>query len=417
MKPFNFLYIFIVAATLLTTISCSSNTDEPSGIKYEKIQLTPTEEQITIEGNTFAFNLFKALNEGRENENTFISPYSLAQVLAMLANGAQGETYDEIVKVLGISHDITEVNNYYKHLRDALPRCAPKTEISTSNFFVYDNDVTIFDDFMKTCTEYYGTGFKSADFGSSDAIDIVNKWVSNATSGKIPFLFSNPSSISGFCVLNATYFDGWWANPFDKKDTHNNIFHNYKNISESVPMMYQDLSLEHYTDSDYVSLLKIPYYSRNFEMDILLPNRDIDINEYISELNLDDFNYMLDNASTNSERSTYTIGLPKFSGKFNYDMTAILRKMGIEKAFFPGAEFGNITTKKITAANTRQSTIIEVDEHGTKAVAASEATDELISVHWNEFIVDSPFIYIIRECSSGAILFIGKTVSIKQFSY
>ena len=413
-----FIHIFIVVITLLAATACNSNTDEPSGIKYEQIQLTPTEEQITVEGNTFAFNLFKALNEDQKGENTLISPFSMAQVLATLANGAQGETYDEIVKVLGISHDITEINKYYKHLRDALPRCAPKTEISTSNLFVYNNKATILNDFMNNCTEYYGTGFKGADFNNSNAAEIVNKWVSNATGGKIPSLFDRISSSATFCVVNATTFDGWWANPFDKKNTHDGIFHNYKNISESVPMMHQDLYLEHYTDSDYVSLLKIPYYSHNFEMDILLPNRNIDINEYISELSLDDFNYMLNNASVNpNSGSTYTIGLPKFKGKFNYDLIPTLMKMGIQKAFGQDADFGKISAQKTPLAITKQSTVIDVDEHGTKVSAATAATYEDIAVHWNEFIVDSPFIYIIRECSSGAILFIGKTVSIKQFSY
>ena len=414
-----FAYIFIAAVTLLAVSACSNHGDEPTPRgTYQKIQLTPTEEQITIEGNTFAFNLFKALNEGRENENTFISPYSLAQVLAMLANGAQGETYDEIVKVLGISHDITEVNNYYKHLRDSLPLCAPQTEIATSNFFVYNNEASILDDFMNNCAEYYGTGFKSADFGSNNAIDIVNKWVSDATNGKIPFLFEGIPAGASFCVLNATTFDGWWAEPFDKKHTHNTIFHNYKNISESVPMMYQDIWLEHYTDSDYVSLLKIPYKGKNFEMDILLPNRNIDINEYISELNLDDFNYMLNNASANPQSgSIYTIGLPKFSGKFNYELTPTLMKMGISKAFNPTADFGKICTRKSSLGVTRQSAIIDVDEHGTKIEVASGSTSGEILAIWNQFIVDSPFVYIIRECSSGAILFIGKTVCIKQFSY
>ena len=413
-----FAYIFIAAVTLLAVSACSNHGDEPTpGGTYQKIQLTPTEKQITVEGNTFAFNLFKTFNEGRENENTFISPFSMAQVLAMLANGAQGETYDEIVKVLGISQDITEVNNYYKHLCDSLPKCAPESELTTTNLFVYNNRQNFFDGFMNTCTKYYGTLFNGADFDSSNVADIVNKWVSNATNGKIPCLFDNLAAIS-FCVVNATSFNGWWAEPFDKKETRNSIFHNYKNISERVPMMYQDIWLEHYTDSDYVSLLKIPYKGKNFEMDILLPNRNIDINEYISELNLDDFNYMLDNASTDSySGQIYTVGLPKFSGKFNYNMRDPLMKMGINKAFFPGADFGKITTEKATVFDTRQSAAIDVDEHGTKVAVATGASDGYIACLWDEFIVDSPFIYIIRECSSGATLFIGKTVSIKQFSY
>ena len=412
MRHFNFTHITIAAVTLFAATACNHTGDEPQESGYQKIQLSATEQKITTEANDFAFNFFKALNEGHEDDNTFISPYSMAQVLAMLANGAQGNTYNEIVKVLGISYDISEVNSYYKHLREDLPKCVPGTEFSTFNFFVYNNRYSVLDEFMKNCSDYYGTGFKGVDF--DNATDIVNKWVNDATSGKIPSLFDDIPSNAGFCVVNATTFDGWWANPFDKNDTRDDIFHNHKNISEKVPMMFQELYLENYTDSDFVSLLKIPYKG-SFEMDILLPNRSIDINKYISEMTLDDFYYMLDNA-TKATASTYRIGLPKFKGKFNYDLPGILADMGINQAFSLSADFGKFSTKRSAIGQVKQSATIDVDEHGTKIAVSSGATDGLIAVAPNCFIVDSPFVYIIRERNSGAILFMGKTVSIKQFS-
>ena len=79
------------------------------------------------------------------------------------------------MKVLGISYDISEVNSYYKHLREDLPKCVPGTEFSTFNFFVYNNRYSVLDEFMKNCSDYYGTGFKGVDF--DNAADIVNKCV------------------------------------------------------------------------------------------------------------------------------------------------------------------------------------------------------------------------------------------------
>ncbi len=415
MRHFNFAHATIAAVTLFAATACNHTGDEPQGNGYQNIQLSPTEQKITTEANDFAFNLFKTLNKAHENDNTFISPYSLAQVLAMLANGAQGETYNEIVKALGISYDLSEVNSYYKHLREDLPKCLTNSKFSASNFFAYNNSFSVFDEFMKNCSDNYGTGFKGLDFGSDNAVDIVNKWVSDATGGEIPSLFDGIPSNAGFCVVNAITFDGWWANPFDKKHTHNDIFHNYKNISEKVPMMFQELFLENYTDSDFVSLLKIPYKG-SFEMDILLPNRNIDINKYITEMTLDDFYYMLDNAAQNPGKGKYEIGLPKFKGKFNYDLQHILREMGINHAFSSSADFGKFSTKRSSMGLVRQSASIDVDEHGTTIKVVSGATGDIIAAAPNCFIVDSPFIYIIRERNSGAILFMGKTVSIKQFS-
>ncbi len=415
MRHFNFTHATIAAVTLFAATACNHTGDEPQENGYQKIQLSPTEQKITTEANDFAFNFFKALNEEHEDDNTFISPYSMAQELAMLANGAQGETYNEIVKVLGISYDINEVNSYYKHLHEDLPKCVPGSTFSTSNFFAYNSSYSVFDEFMKNCSDNYGTDFKGVDFGSNNAADIVNKWVSNATGGKIPSLFEEIPPQAGFCVVNATTFDGWWANPFDKKETCDDIFHNHKNISEKVPMMFQELFLEHYTDSDFVSLLKIPYKG-SFEMDILLPNRSIDINKYITEMTLDDFYYMLDNAVKNPSEGSYKIGLPKFKGKFDYELQNILNAMGINQAFSSSADFGKFSTRRSAIGLVKQSASIDVDEHGTKVEVASGATDDDIAVAPNYFIVDSPFIYIIRERNSGAILFMGKTVSIKQFS-
>ncbi len=415
MRHFNFKHTVIAATTLLVATACNHTGDEPQENGYQKIQLSATEQKITTEANDFAFNLFKTLNNAHENDNTFISPYSMAQVLAMLANGAQGNTYNEIVKALGISYDINEVNSYYKHLREDLPKCVPNTKFTTSNFFVYNNRYSVLDEFVTNCTNNYGTSFKGADFYSNEAVGIVNKWVSDATSGKIPSLFEGIPANAGFCVVNATTFDGWWANPFDEKNTCDDIFHNYKNISEKVPMMFQDLMLEHYADSDFVSLLKIPYKG-SFEMDILLPNRSIDINKYITEMTLDDFYYMLDNAAKNPGNGPYKIGLPKFKGEFNYDLQHILTAMGINQALSQNADFGKFSTTKSALGVVKQSASIDVDEHGTQIKVASGATGDVIAVAPNCFIVDSPFIYIIRECNSGAILFMGKTISIKQFS-
>ena len=398
---------------LLFAATACSDTSEPSAIQGEPLQLSPSEKQMAASSSEFALSLFKVLNQGREEQNTLVSPYSAMQVLAMVANGADGTTRQEIVDALMMGDNVDEINSYIEHLRSGLAKADPNSELLSANSIWLNKGYEALEQFRQNCATYYGASCKSIDFSSSKATDAINKWVSDGTKGMIPSMFSSLDPGAKLYALNATYFHGMWTHPFGEKRMH--AFYNIKNERERVVFMFEDFSFQHYDDTTGVSLLQLPYGNQCYEMDILIPNDKININDCIKSLTIEQINEMLAGASA-SRVGNYNVGLPRFEAAFDYDMMGVFKAMGIKSAFSSSADFSKlIKTTNFMLTEARQNSRIEVNEEGTKVATATSVKGGITAtITAHQFIVDSPFVYIIRECNSGAILFIGKMVSIKQ---
>lgn len=363
--------------------------------------------------NEFALDLFKALNQGREAQNTLVSPYSAMQVLAMVANGADGATRQEIVDALRMGDNVDEINSYIGHLRSGLVKADPDSKLLSANSVWLNKGYEALELFRQNCATYYDASCKSIDFSSSKATDVINKWVSDGTQGMIPSMFSRIGPFAKMYALNATYFHGMWTHPFGLKRMH--AFYNLERKRERVVFMFEDFDFQHYDDTTGVSLLRLPYGNQCYEMDILIPNDKININDCIKSLTLEQINKMLDGASA-SRVDEYNVGLPRFEAAFDYDMMGVFKAMGIKSAFSSSADFSKlIKATNVMLTEAKQTSKIKVNEEGTEvATVTSVKGGDTATITTHQFIVDSPFVYIIRECNSGAILFIGKMVSIKQ---
>ena len=398
---------------LLFAATACNDADGPKINRGEPLQLTPQEQQMAASANEFALDLFKALNQGREVQNTLVSPYSAMQVLAMVANGADGATRQEIVDALRMGDNVDEINSYIEHLRTGLVKADPNSVLLSANSVWLNKGYEALELFKQNCATYYGASCKSIDFSSSKATDVINKWASDGTKGMIPSMFSRIDPFAMIYALNTTYFHGMWTNPFRLKRMH--AFYNLDRKRERVAFMFEDFYFQHYDDTTGVSLLQLPYGNQCYEMDILIPNDKININDCIKSLTIERINEMLEGVSA-SRVEDYKVGLPIFEAAFDYDMINVFKSMGIKSAFSGSADFSKLingTNFMLTEA--KQTSKIKVNEEGTEvATVTSVKGDEMATITHNQFIVDSPFVYIIRERNSGAILFIGKMVSIKQ---
>ena len=115
MKKSLYYCLLICLSAMMALPSCSNESDGPN-VKNEEpaqymIKLSAPQMKVLSQSNDFAFDVLKAVNN--ENTNAFISPYSLGQALAMIANGAEGETLEEIAAVLKIGDGISinDINN------------------------------------------------------------------------------------------------------------------------------------------------------------------------------------------------------------------------------------------------------------------------------------------------------------------
>ena len=104
----------------------------------------------------------------------------------------------------------------------------------------------------------------------------------------------------------------------------------------------------------------------------------------------------------------WRFGMPKFRLEYKVGLNTILAAMGLDIAFNPNrANFSNMFMDGIGWIDQVQhKTFIQVDEHGTEAAAVTEVwyADSIPPM----FIADRPFIVVIHEQSTGAILFIGR---------
>ena len=344
------------------------------------------------------------------DENYMISPFSLRMALVMAANGADGETQAEILAALGID-DL-----------DAFNRAAAAF-IASSNAnelveFNIANSIWLNEDFFG-CDEFgFSEDYKRviADYfagiaervNAQDGADIVNAWISEQTRDRIndvvrEDVFDVDSDVIALLV-NAIYFNGNWAVPFDTDLTSDDIFTDRNGVESTIPFMVQTGRFSFY-ENDYFKMLAKSYEDENIRMYFVLPKVDERLPFY-----------MFENAIDNMQRRDVKLRLPRFTTESLHDnLVDILQDMGIQKAFDSDADFLNMFTEipfglSIFIGDILQKTFIEVDEEGTEAAAATviEMVPESEPPPPIPFYCDRPFIYFIRDDATNNILFMGE---------
>ena len=388
----------VLASMLMIPIftSCSKD-DEPVNIR-----LSENQQIIAKNANEFAFEEFKAANT--DSANILVAPFSTQATLSMLANGARGETLNEILKALNVT-SVSDLNNYYKTVTSGLLNADKKVSINFANGLWTASTLTPKEEFTKSLNDYYGAKAASIDFTSSDALKTINDWVSNATGGRISKLLAAIDSETQACIVNAIAFEGGWKERFDAKDTKESTFRNVNNETESCMMMKGKVSAG-ISVTDYAELLELRYGNGSFAFDIIQPRGDKDINEFISTLSLDKINEVFEHVNKYGPTSS-KVRVPKFEATYSYELSKRLMALGVNK-IFGAADFGGIADKKMVVNQYMQQLRIKVDEEGTKVATSTEVVIGNTAMVGDEFIVDSPFIYLVRERSTGAILLIGK---------
>lgn len=411
--------MIISLSMVMAMVSCSKDNDEPN-VTGEKpaeysIKLSAKQKLALNQNNNFAFDIMKAMND--ENRNMFVSPYSIGQALAMLANGAEDETFDEIAHTLKIGDEVTlnDINSFYATMNKALTtdiKCSSKVAISNSlwlNKQFNDKIIAGFKDNVKT---YFGAKVSALDFSDNKSFNIINNWSKNETSGLIPNIINvlNPK-MDVAILLNTLYFKGFWSY-FPTQHTHNDIFRNQFDRNENVKMMTSNKCLVNGFISDNELIAEFNYGGDAFQLLVIMPKKD-KINDYIANFNGVRYSQLL----ANMEPSESEVSMPKFKCAFENELIGPLSKIGVKKVFSNNAQFGKISSELgMCVTNAQQYATIEVNEDGTTASASTKVDIGFTSAGKlpQKIIIDHPFIYIIKERTTGVILFVGKAQSIEN---
>lgn len=406
------LTLIILLSTLF--VACSQEPVIPP-----VTNLTPSEKsaEIIAADNRFGFELLnKVTNSADDQQNLMISPMSVSLALAMLYNGAEGDTRQQMQDMLhksGLSPD--DVNQSYKELVSGLESHDPKVELSIANAIFYRNDFSVKDDFISTNQNYYSAEVAGLDFSNSEkTLQTVNGWVNTKTKGKIDKIITSVSPYDVMYLLNAIYFKGEWTYSFDSEKTTQQQFNRENNSTVPlpilyVPMMYIEETFNYFNAADF-ELLEMPYGGGKFSMLIFLPKAEIKTDAVIAELSSDNVNDWISKL-TSQKKQVY---LPKFEFRFDKSLVETLKALGMTDAFNEmKANLSGISdAASLVVTEVMHKTYIKVDEEGTEAAAVTGITVGTTSAgpSINIFKVDHPFVFAIREKDTNAILFIGKVM-------
>ena len=395
----------VMASMVFCINACNKENITQSASPFKPIELTVKQTKKANADNCFAFNMFKEVSALSENTNTFFSPLSLNMALGMLYNGASGETRTEMAEVLDMADFTeTEINEYYQKLSQALLNIDPLTDISIANSIWYRDGYPVKQPFINVNQKYFDAMVRALDFNRSDAADIINKWCADKTKDRITEIIENsiPDDVIMY-LINALYFKSQWQFEFDKTQTKLDDFTKVGNQIKKVNMMEQTTTLPYYADQ-HLQCVEMPYGNQAFSMVAILPAYNQDIDQLIDYLDNTVWRNIIDNLREQNVR----LKLPRFKVECELPLNKPVWNVGMKRIF--GGGFANISNGPLAVSNIKQKTFVEVNEEGTEAAAVTVIEMRELSNSGTSipFFANRPFLYLIKEKSTGTILFIGR---------
>jgi len=403
-----------IILVLLTTSCTVQNEPKPILVPVDAkpITLRAGLEKRVSQDNEFAIDLLKKTITASGETNVFVSPLSVSIALGMAWNGANGTTKSEMETALKMSGMTTaDINDYYKIMQSTLPTIDPTTKLSIANSMWYRTGFVVKPDFLKVNSDYFNSYIKELDFTKAWAVDTINNWCAKKTNSLIPTIIDQIPSDAVMYLMNAVYFKGIWRKQFEKKNTSVLKFTNEAGIQGDVNMMYQKDTFG-YAETETAQYLDLPYGNKAFSMTVILPAANKTTADVLNALITDIWSSTL---SSLYEREVM-VYLPRFKVSNKFKLNDELQNMGMKLAFTDFADFTNLTSIPVQISEVIHKTYVTVDEEGTEAAAVTSigiinTSMPVIPV----FRVDKPFLFVIREKSTGVILFIGKVGNVDKY--
>ena len=422
MRPlFDYACLLTAIAVFLSACGAAVPSGNVARSQRERLsapELPPGELDTLVAGNNrFAMDLYQALRA--QDGNLFYSPFSISLALGMTYAGARGETEAQMARVLHYDLPQTTLHPAFNALDLQLEAQAETPDDSSeplqleiANAIWAEASYPFLQEYLDTIAENYGAGIYLADFiNRAEAVrSQINKWVSTQTNGKIKDLIPAGAlnTLTRMVLVNAIYFKGDWARQFEKDSTYDQSFHALDGSEIKVPMMHQGLTVPYVSGEGYQAV-ELSYQGGTAAMDILLPDEG---NFEAFEASLDATR--LDEIFAGMQSAGVELAMPKFSFTDEFNLTDTLQGMGMAEAFEPDtADFTGMSAQGgLFISDVIHKAFVAVDEKGTEAAAATAVVMRATSAqpYDVQFTVDRPFIFLIRDLSSGQILFVGRVM-------
>ena len=376
-------------------------------IDPEFMVLSDAQYDLVKRNNNFALNLFSEMKGVGSN---VVSPMSVTYLMAMLANGAEASTREEIMDAIGAKDfDIDEMNAFYAYLIRRAKTADKQTTLNIANYIALNKEFKLKKKFASTIADSYQGAVESLDFTNPESTKRINGWCSEHTNNMIPTIIDQVEPSAVAYILNAIYFNGTWTDKFDKNNTKKEQFNGYTRDIMYVDMMHRNAKY-YYTSNDVYSAVTLPYGSGAYSMTVILPNEGKFITDLTKTLNAD----TIASLRRNMEECLVDLKLPRFTTEMKLPLKGIVAKLGAPSMFdATRADFSSFANGNVYVSEMLQKAKIEVSEEGTKAAAVTMGMVKLTSMRPQEprrvdFHCDRPFVYMIQDNYTGAILFMGQ---------
>ena len=381
---------------LFLIFGCFDNAADTLRENIDEPIIVPINSDVSMANTTFGFNLFNAIWETEEDQNIFVSPFSVSTALTMTLNGASGKTEQAMTDTLQL-RDIGNdaINSTYYQLLNALQTSDPKATLSIANSLWGREGMRFKADFLRQNFRYFNAGIEMLDFSDqAGTLKEINQWVNDNTNGKIPDILDKIESNAVLFLINAIYFKGTWQTEFDPSKTQDGTFYFIDGSTKMVPMMKRQGQYPIYHGNS-VQAINLPYGEGRMSMYIFLPTQQSNLNDFLGTLNTEDW----ENWMTEFREQNVSIEIPKFKIEYGTkELNDVLTSLGMGVAFDEDhADFSRMASLEDIGGNlyiekVAHKTYIEVNEEGSEAAAATSVGIGIRSLP-PPFNVNRPFFF------------------------
>lgn len=404
------LFLLFTGIVILMS-SCEKNESDELPGDPVNISTEIYQKEVIDSANRFAFDIFKpVITSAGGTENIMISPFSISSALSMTLNGAAGETFEAMKKALRLEHNtLDQINSTYLKLMTEMVPVDKRVVLEIANSVWVGKRLVVRQPFISELLESYKAEARNIDVTDPGAVKAVNDWIADKTHDKITDMLDRLDPDLAMLLINAVYFNGKWRYQFDKTETKDEPFYITSGAPVNIPMMHQTGNFKAVRHNN-LTIAELPYGQGNYTMVVVLPPENVSTNDVAASLTPSVWQEWMGLLSGSTQK--VELGMPRFRYMYKRLLNDDLVSLGMGPAFSDFADFSNISDQALQITRVLHQTFIETNEEGTEAAAATVVEIGYTSAGPGDqafrITLDRPFLYFIRETSTGTILFMGR---------
>ncbi len=394
---------FISAIILLSLAACEADSPEPDNVLKLR-ELTYEEETLLNSSNEFSYDLLRMLNQKEPGENVIFSSFGIGNGIGMAFNIIQERPKKELKDFLKISEvrDI-EIHKAYFQLGEILNLIDRDIRFTRANSLWINQTETINPLASDKIMAYYDADVDYIDFSNEKSIKTINRWVENRSFGKIPEVIGKMNASDKSYIINAIHFDVQWNIPFRKISMDDFKFTTLNGDAVSCHLMNLYSGEYAVVANERITLIDIPIGKEQFYLTLIVPENINDFTPTIESLN----SRIVEKLLARSSKITNEVLLPAIHIDSEVRLKSLFPQLGLSGPIGVIDHFYSMPNLFIS--DFIHKTSFSIDDPYKPEIESPEPGRFHFSSA-NPLIIDRPFIFLVREKFTGAVIFTGKMV-------